>query len=191
MAWTNISNALVSVGALPFATTIQALRDNPIAIANGDAGAPELAVMPRDRGTATAAGGETSLALTNITPHYWLHVFASWTNSSAGSLPRTYQLQVSNNNGASWVNVGGSYAISPSSSIARQFIIQTNPKGSQSVYYGNVAADTTAAGVFESNIVTIAGPINAARLVITGGSGSGTINAGSTLQVYSFAKEYK
>jgi hypothetical protein len=42
MAWTNIDNALVSVGALPFATTIQALRDNPIAIANGDAGAPRI-----------------------------------------------------------------------------------------------------------------------------------------------------
>lgn len=42
MAWTNIDNSLVSVGALPFATTIQALRDNPIAIANGDAGAPQI-----------------------------------------------------------------------------------------------------------------------------------------------------
>ena len=42
MAWTTISNALVAVGALPFATTIQALRDNPIAIANGDAGAPQI-----------------------------------------------------------------------------------------------------------------------------------------------------
>ena len=42
MAWTAISNALVAVGALPFATTIQALRDNPIAIANGDAGAPRV-----------------------------------------------------------------------------------------------------------------------------------------------------
>lgn len=42
MAWTNIDNSLVSVGALPFATTIQALRDNPIAIANGDAGAPKV-----------------------------------------------------------------------------------------------------------------------------------------------------
>jgi hypothetical protein len=42
MAWTNIDNSLVSVGALPFATTIQALRDNPIAIADGDAGAPRV-----------------------------------------------------------------------------------------------------------------------------------------------------
>ena len=42
MSWTNISNALVAVGALPFATTMQALRDNPIAIAAGDVGAPRI-----------------------------------------------------------------------------------------------------------------------------------------------------
>jgi hypothetical protein len=34
-AYTALSNALVDVGAKPFATTIQALRDNPIAIAEG------------------------------------------------------------------------------------------------------------------------------------------------------------
>jgi len=42
MAWTNISNALVAVGAKPFATTIQALRDNVPAMAAGDAGAPRV-----------------------------------------------------------------------------------------------------------------------------------------------------
>lgn len=42
MAWTTITNALVAVGAKPFATTIQALRDNPIAIAEGATGAPVL-----------------------------------------------------------------------------------------------------------------------------------------------------
>lgn len=51
MAWTNIDNALVSVGALPFATTIQALRDNPIAIANGDEGAPRVQAAALDTGT--------------------------------------------------------------------------------------------------------------------------------------------
>ena len=35
-AYTSISNALVAVGAKPFATTVQALRDNPIAIAEAD-----------------------------------------------------------------------------------------------------------------------------------------------------------
>lgn len=39
-AFTNIPNALVAVGAKPFATTIQSLRDNPIAIAEGDPTAP-------------------------------------------------------------------------------------------------------------------------------------------------------
>ena len=55
MAWTNISNALVAVGALPFATTIQALRDNPIAIANGDVGAPRNSDASLST-TVTAAG---------------------------------------------------------------------------------------------------------------------------------------
>lgn len=40
--YTNITNALVAVGAKPFATTIQALRDNPIAIAEGDVTAPKV-----------------------------------------------------------------------------------------------------------------------------------------------------
>lgn len=38
--YTSISNALVAVGAKPFATTIQALRDNPLAISEGSTGAP-------------------------------------------------------------------------------------------------------------------------------------------------------
>lgn len=40
--WTTISNLLVSVGAKPFATTIQALRDNPIAITEGAPNAPRI-----------------------------------------------------------------------------------------------------------------------------------------------------
>jgi hypothetical protein len=39
-AFTDIGAPLVAVGAKPFATTIQALRDNPIAIAEGDTTAP-------------------------------------------------------------------------------------------------------------------------------------------------------
>jgi hypothetical protein len=41
-AWTTISNALVAVGAKPFATTIQALRDNLAATAEGASGAPRI-----------------------------------------------------------------------------------------------------------------------------------------------------
>lgn len=41
--YTSISNALVAVGAKPFATTIQALRDNPLSIAEGTTGSPVTA----------------------------------------------------------------------------------------------------------------------------------------------------
>ena len=40
--WTNLPNQAVGVGGLPSGTTVTALRDNPIAIAQGAAGAPRL-----------------------------------------------------------------------------------------------------------------------------------------------------
>ena len=40
--WTNLPNAAVGVGGLPSGTTVTALRDNPVAIAQGAAGAPRL-----------------------------------------------------------------------------------------------------------------------------------------------------
>lgn len=59
-AWTTISNALVAVGAKPFATTIQALRDNVLAAMEGDATATAAGVTLKDpaldTGAATAAG---------------------------------------------------------------------------------------------------------------------------------------
>lgn len=41
-SWTDIANNLVAVGAKPFATTMQALRDNVIAALGGAPGAPRL-----------------------------------------------------------------------------------------------------------------------------------------------------
>jgi hypothetical protein len=59
-AYTNISNGLVAVGAKPFATTMQALRDNPLAIAEGDPVAVGLGITIKDAaldtGAATTAG---------------------------------------------------------------------------------------------------------------------------------------
>jgi hypothetical protein len=57
MAWTTISNALVAVGAKPFATTVQALRDNPIAIAEGSAGAPIVAAGWHPHNATEVGGG--------------------------------------------------------------------------------------------------------------------------------------
>lgn len=40
MAWTTISNAAVAVGAIPSSSTVTALRDNPVAVAESANGAP-------------------------------------------------------------------------------------------------------------------------------------------------------
>jgi hypothetical protein len=56
--YTAISNTLVAVGAKPFASTIQALRDNPIAIAEGDDNAPRI--------TGDAAGRDSTTAARNL-----------------------------------------------------------------------------------------------------------------------------
>ena len=40
--WTNLPNQAVGVGGLPSGTTVTALRDNPVAIAEGAAGAPRV-----------------------------------------------------------------------------------------------------------------------------------------------------
>ena len=40
--WTNLPNQAVGVGGLPSGTTVTALRDNPVAIAQGAAGAPRV-----------------------------------------------------------------------------------------------------------------------------------------------------
>ena len=40
--WTNLPNAAVGVGGLPSGTTVTALRDNPVASAEGAAGAPRI-----------------------------------------------------------------------------------------------------------------------------------------------------
>ena len=52
--WTNLPNQAVGVGGLPSGTTVTALRDNPVAIAQGAAGAPrvQMAAFPT-----LAAGG--------------------------------------------------------------------------------------------------------------------------------------
>jgi hypothetical protein len=51
--WTNLPNTAVGVGGLPSGTTVTALRDNPVAIAEGATGAPRI-----DPINAMAHGGQ-------------------------------------------------------------------------------------------------------------------------------------
>lgn len=70
-AWTDISSGLVAVGAKPFATTVQALRDNPVALGEKDATVPlNLRLGKWPLGTiATTSGASFSLGSLDLT--YW------------------------------------------------------------------------------------------------------------------------
>jgi hypothetical protein len=57
-AWTTITNALVAVGAKPFASTMQALRDNPVAAFEGDPTAVAAGVTLRQAATERLVAGD-------------------------------------------------------------------------------------------------------------------------------------
>lgn len=103
-AWTTISSLLVAVGAKPFATTMQALRDNPIAIAEGASGAPRV------QGIALGSvyAGKSSVGSTT-SPVVFLGLDGAKTLYipilAITTTTRTLQVSYSNNNGATW----GSY----------------------------------------------------------------------------------
>lgn len=103
-AWTTISNALVAVGAKPFATTMQALRDNPQAIAEGAANAPKVMGQALgnflDHKTPAANNFDGWTGLDRAT---WVEVFGHHDAISAGA---GLQARLSEDNGGSWNATG-------------------------------------------------------------------------------------
>jgi hypothetical protein len=86
--YTTISNALVAVGAKPFATTIQALRDNPLAIGEADSSVA-LNLLPTVLlGTITTTSGSSqSLSSLVLTPYRFLKlVFVGVSTLSAPTI---------------------------------------------------------------------------------------------------------
>jgi len=98
-AYTTLSNALVGVGAKPFATTIQALRDNPIAIAEGDATAPSL--LPAIANKSTAGGVGT----------YAFAILNSGTVPATGGTTAGSNLTYSSTNSAGGVTLPGTWRL--------------------------------------------------------------------------------
>jgi hypothetical protein len=67
--WTNLPNTAVGVGGLPSGTTVTALRDNPVAIAEGAAGAPRVmlpAIVDALAAVPLGSLGSYALLRTNI-----------------------------------------------------------------------------------------------------------------------------
>jgi hypothetical protein len=81
--YTTISGALVAVGAKPFATTIQALRDNPIAIGEADASVPASLLPTVLLGTlTTTSGASQTLSGLVLTPYKKLMIEVDGVSSS-------------------------------------------------------------------------------------------------------------
>jgi hypothetical protein len=74
--YTAISNTLVQVGAYPFATTIQALRDNTVALGENDATVPVAIRLPMQLlGTlTTTSGASQTLSSLDLTPYRFLRL---------------------------------------------------------------------------------------------------------------------
>jgi len=91
--FTILSNTAVGVGGLPSAATVTALRDNPIAIAEGTAGAPRVLDAALDA-TVTTAGID------------W--VMNRTAGATAGAVGTYAFMERTGNNSA--INIGGTIA---------------------------------------------------------------------------------
>jgi hypothetical protein len=123
--YTTISGALVAVGAKPFATTIQALRDNPIAIGEADASVPASLLPTVLLGTITTTSG-TSQTLSGLvlTPYKYLRLVVKGVSSNTTAMNlgitglSTIVSNALNSNTSTWYGVvdvdlgGGVYSAS-------------------------------------------------------------------------------
>ena len=85
--WTTISNLAVGSGGIPSGATVTALRDNPVAIAEGAAGAPRVAGI-----AAMSHAGE----LEAIGTWAYLHVTDSTFTTAPGSTRPASELAYAN-----------------------------------------------------------------------------------------------
>ena len=105
--WTTLPNQSVGVGGLPSGTTVTALRDNPVAIAEGSPGAPRVKAraitpefLPLVSGTGTSANGWT-----NLDPLTVVELFVA---VRGGGFARDIQLRASADGGVNygdWTNI--------------------------------------------------------------------------------------
>ena len=191
--WTNLPNLAVGVGGLPSGTTVTALRDNPIAIAEGAAGAPRVRGTARNHnklGEITATADVTEVALTDLPAHNDIIIVCEDFNRGADDDSITAAIQISDNNGSSWVSLTSTGLRSPPASGARALIrVFTGWGGGRSFRVGTNFSDPgSQATAFQSGVFSFSGQVNAVRVSRT--AGSGTIGIGAKLEVYALAEGY-
>jgi len=162
--WTTIPDSSVEPGKPIRSIDGLALRDNPVAIAEGAVGAPRVVSAARPQAKIAEAITTVPLivlALTNIPAHHAISLSLSATFSGNA----VYAVQISNNNGATWVTC----------------FSQTLPTKMKVLIFSETSGPTlcTSTNTFA---IDFAGPINAVRIVQT--SGIGSFQAGSIFTVH-------
>ena len=184
--WTNLPNQAVGVGGLPSGTTVTALRDNPVAIAEGAAGAPRVRGTARNHnklGEITANADVTALELTNLPPHNDIIIACEQFRRGVDGEQIGASIQVSDNNGSSWVNVvTGALITGNGRALIRLF---TGWGANRSFRIGTSFSESPS---FSGGAFSLSGQVNAVRVARTGGIG--TIATGAKIEVLALAEGY-
>ena len=178
--YTNITNGLVAVGAKPFATTIQALRDNPLAIAEGDITAPKVKGLARTlttAGSATLGADAAALTFTGLPAMLNFRCEGSlfYRNATAGSL----HMQISDDNGGTWDNLATLISTLSTSGSADKFTIWCDfvPGATNRAFY---ATTSSAAWALLGDAPM---PVNAIRFIHSASGSGGLLLAGATAKI--------
>jgi hypothetical protein len=180
--WTNLPNTAVGVGGLPSGTTVTALRDNPVAIAEGAAGAPPVIGNARSHNllaTATITTSVSSLAITDL-PEYIEYAIVTNTLFNISSSDAVFGLQISDNNGSSYSQVIRNSGLTNNVRVDTRVFV--GPLGSFALGILSVSG-VGLANEARTGASSLGGTINAMRLNVS----TGNITAGS-FSIYGVTK---
>ena len=103
--WTTLPNLAVGVGGLPSGTTVTALRDNPIAIAEGAPGAPKVQGVALDKtclGVISRNNSNSPIGFSGLDDCRGVFLTGYLGARSGVFDARTVQIRYSSDNGATW-----------------------------------------------------------------------------------------
>ena len=189
MAWTTLDQNNLLAGEPLIESEVLALYENPIAIAEGAAGAPRVRGTARNHnklGEVTATSDVTEIALTDLPAHNDIIIVCEeLRRTGTEDTSISVALQISDNNGSSWVSLTSiNLFITSYVTLMRVFTgwsnnlsfrIGTNLERSQLI-------------VFQGALFSFSGQVNAVRIART--IGNDTIGIGSKLEVYALAEGY-
>jgi len=156
--WTDLSAGAVGVSGIPSGSTVTALRDNPVAIAEGSSGAPRIAAIARTCVKVLGGtSGSTGFVVTGLAGYGGVTLDMTCKARVTGNLV----MNVSTNNGSSW---SADYAI-------LNVFKAAGTDGNPDTYYDFISAHgyyNFSNGAFVSNFpvsftTTETGAINALR----------------------------